>query len=328
MENTTNRTMKGKGRIVYMGTPEFAVPPLKALLDAGIEVSAVVTAPDREAGRGQKTTPSAVKVFAIEHGLRLLQPEKLRDPEFLSELRSLQPALAVVVAFRMLPEVVWSLPQLGTINLHASLLPQYRGAAPINWAIINGEVETGVTTFFIRHEIDTGQIIHQQKVGIGPDTTAGQLHDQLCEIGSQLLTRSVIDVLNGNVKAIDQEKLLSGELRHAPKIFKPNCLINWNSPAHEVRNLIRGLAPYPGAYTELELPNGERLVLKVYSAYIGEDATCTKPGAVKLTAANQILMACSDRFLVLQEVQLAGKRKMSAQELVRGVRWEGELRAL
>ena len=318
----------GQGPIIYMGTPDFAVPPLKALLDAGIEVAAVITAPDRDAGRGQKPTPSAVNVFAQERGLRILQPEKLRDPDFLATLHKLNPSLAVVVAFRMLPEVVWNLPKLGTINLHASLLPQYRGAAPINWAVINGETETGVTTFFIRHEIDTGQIIHQQKVAIGPNTTAGQLHDQLCEAGSALLVKTVAEVLNGTARSIAQDQLIEGDLRHAPKIFKPDCRINWKRPAAEVRNLIRGLSPYPGAFTELGLTTGDRINIKLFAAEVENDSGNHLPGTVVLTPSLQLLVACSDKFLSLTEVQMAGKRRMLAQELLRGVRWEGPIKAI
>jgi methionyl-tRNA formyltransferase len=236
-------------RIVFMGTPDFAVASLKALLDAGLEIVGVVTAPDKPAGRGQKLSESAVKTFAISSGLNVLQPEKLRAPEFLEELRSLKAYLQVVVAFRMLPEVVWNMPPKGTINLHASLLPAYRGAAPINWAIINGEKETGVSTFFLQQEIDTGNILFSERIAISDDETAGTLHDKLMNLGANVLVKTVMAIESGNyteqVQLLDEEE--TGELPKAPKLSREDCRVHWNQPAQTVYNKIRGLSPYPAA---------------------------------------------------------------------------------
>src|SRR5471030_1888958 len=237
-------------RIVFMGTPEFAVASLDALVKAGLEVVGVITAPDKPAGRGQKLSESAVKQYAVANGLKVLQPEKLKNPEFLEELKSLKADLQVVVAFRMLPEVVWNMPPRGTLNLHASLLPQYRGAAPINWAIINGEKESGVTTFFLKHEIDTGDILFTEKVTLNGHETAGELHDRLMNKGAGLLVKTVKGVESGRYSEHPQSQLIEGaELKHAPKIFKEDCLIDWNNTAENIYNKIRGLSPSPTAYT-------------------------------------------------------------------------------
>lgn len=317
METRKSMTMN-EGRIIYMGTPEFAVGPLRALLDAGANVVAVVTAPDREAGRGRQLMPSAVKQFAQEHDLPVLQPEKLRHPEFLDRLRELNPTLAVVVAFRMLPEVVWSMPTMGTINLHASLLPQYRGAAPINWAVINGETSTGVTTFFIRQEIDTGDVIYQESVAIGPETTAGELHDVLCEVGSALVVRTVTDVLAGSSPKQPQALFNEASLRPAPKIFRDDCRIDWNRPARTICNHIRGLSPYPAAFTMLvaEDPEVAPLMLKVFKGVM-VDGSAT-PGTLKTDGRTYLRVACADSMVQLEEVQQAGKRRMSVSDLLRG----------
>src|SRR5689334_22941625 len=237
-------------RIVFMGTPEFAVASLEALVRAGFNIVGVVTAPDKPAGRGMKMTESAVKKFAARKGITILQPEKLKDPVFLEELKALQADLQVVVAFRMLPEIVWNMPRLGTINLHGSLLPQYRGAAPINWAVINGDKETGVTTFKLKHEIDTGDILLQERMPIGDNETAGEVHDRMMELGAGVLVETVKGLSNGSLKETPQDN--SGVLRHAPKIFTATCRIDWNKPGEDIYNLIRGLSPYPAAFTDFE----------------------------------------------------------------------------
>jgi methionyl-tRNA formyltransferase len=242
-------------RIVFMGTPEFAVASLDALVNADFNIIAVITAPDKPGGRGMQLQQSAVKKYAVEKGLNILQPEKLKAPEFLDELKSLNADLQIVVAFRMLPEIVWNMPPMGTINLHGSLLPQYRGAAPINWAIINGEKETGVTTFKLKHEIDTGNILLSQKIPIGEDETAGELHDAMKEIGAALLVKTVSKLAEGKSEEINQSSVVglqSPELKHAPKIFTETCKIDWNNTTSKIYDLIRGLSPYPAAFTYLD----------------------------------------------------------------------------
>eukprot|EP01133_Synstelium_polycarpum_P013969 gene13969-16471_t len=258
-------------KIVFMGTPDFAVASLDALFKAGFEIAAVVTAADKPAGRGQKLSESAVKKYAQEKGLKVLQPVRLKDPEFIAELHDLKADLQVVVAFRMLPEAVWSMPPKGTINLHASLLPQYRGAAPINHAIINGEKESGVTTFFLKHEIDTGDIIFSEKVSIGPQDTAGELHDQLMQTGAGLLVKTVQAIADGNYT--EQPQPQAADLKHAPKIFKDFCQIDWNQSAGLIHNLIRGLSPYPTAFTRLN-----DKTLKIFRAEIEEKEPGIAPG--------------------------------------------------
>src|SRR5882757_1615046 len=249
-------------RIVFMGTPEFAVASLNALIEAGCDIVGVVTAPDKPAGRGQVVSESAVKQYAVVNGLRVLQPEKLKNEEFLNDLYALQADLQVVVAFRMLPEAVWNMPPKGTINLHASLLPQYRGAAPINWVLINGEKETGVTTFFLKHDIDTGNILFTEKITLTGHETAGELHDRLMDKGAGLLVKTVKGVESGRYNEHPQSALHDGvELKHAPKIFKEDCLVDWLQPAESIYNKIRGLSPYPTAYTMLN-----DKILKVFGA--------------------------------------------------------------
>lgn len=296
-----------------MGTPEFAVASLAALLNSGHDVVAVVTAPDKPAGRGQQLSESAVKQFAMSKGLPVLQPIKLKDPDFIAELRALKPDLQVVVAFRMLPELVWNLPPQGTINLHASLLPQYRGAAPINWAVINGEKETGLTTFKLQHEIDTGDILLQKKLAIGDSETAGGLHDRMKEIGAELLVETVDELRTGNLKA--QPQTTSGEIKHAPKLFKSDCEINWAQAAKRIYDRIRGLSPYPTAFTTLLGKN-----LKIFSAEIEHQQPGCKAGEFASDHKSYLKFAAADGWLNLKEVQLEGKKKMGIEEFLRGIR--------
>lgn len=304
-------------RIIFMGTPEFAVASLAALLDAGLDVVAVVTAPDKPAGRGQKIHQSAVKQHALLKGLPVLQPEKLRDTGFLAELQALKADLQVVVAFRMLPEVVWDMPPRGTVNLHASLLPQYRGAAPINHAIINGETESGVTTFLLQHEIDTGHILFAEPVAIGPNDTAGDLHDRLMAVGAELLVRTVNAIASGTAEPVPQRNLVTdGELKHAPKIFKEDCLIDWNQSVAAVHNLIRGLSPYPTAYTVL---NGK--TLKLFEVEKDETPPQYEPGAFYTDGKSFLKFACSNGYIVVKTLQLEGKKRMDIIEFLKGYRF-------
>ena len=299
-----------------MGTPQFAVTSLDALIKAGCNIIAVVTAPDKPAGRGQKISESAVKQYAVEHGIKVLQPEKLKNPGFLDELRALNADLQVVVAFRMLPEVVWNMPPKGTINLHASLLPQYRGAAPINWALINGESESGVTTFFLKHEVDTGDILFTEKVTLTGDETAGELHDRLMYKGAGLLVKTVKGVESGRYKENPQSLLLAGmELKPAPKIFKEDCLIDWNQPVLSVYNKIRGLSPVPTAYTTL---NGK--ILKIFRAVYEPETHDMQPGHFVTDHKSYLKFAARDGFVSLTEVQLEGKKQMGIAEFLRGIR--------
>lgn len=303
-------------RIIFMGTPEFAVASLEALLDSGAEIVGVVTAPDKPAGRGQKITQSAVKRFAEANGLKVLQPEKLRDPQFLAELKVLNADLQVVVAFRMLPEVVWNMPPKGTINLHASLLPQYRGAAPINWAIINGEKESGVTTFFIKQEIDTGAILFVEKITIADDVTAGEYHDRLMNKGAGLLVKTVKAIESGRYTEQPQEQLAEGqELKHAPKIFKDDCRIDWQQPVQKVYNLIRGLSPYPAAFTALN-----DKTFKIYGANKEESNPNIQPGEFDTDNRTYLKFACTDGYIHVTDVQLEGKKRMGIEEFLRGVK--------
>ncbi|MFA7380606.1 MAG: methionyl-tRNA formyltransferase [Bacteroidia bacterium] len=298
-------------RIVFIGTPDFAVASLKAMVEAGYNIVGVITAPDKPAGRGMQLQHSAVKKYALSQGLHLLQPVNLKNSEFVEELRSLKADLQVVIAFRMLPEVVWNMPPLGTFNLHASLLPQYRGAAPINWAIINGEQETGVTTFFLKHEIDTGKLLLQEKVALDDTITAGELHDELMHKGAQLVLRSLQIIENGTYTTNEQE-LLPGA-KHAPKIFTEHCLINWNTTAEQVHNLIRGLSPYPAAFTHL----GSK-VLKVYRSSKELKEVSAAPGTIESDGKTFIKIAVQDGFVYLHELQLEGKKRMKADEFLRG----------
>ncbi|WP_316842383.1 methionyl-tRNA formyltransferase [Pedobacter gandavensis] len=300
-------------RLVFMGTPDFAVASLNALVEAGFNVVGVVTAADKPAGRGQKLQESAVKQYAVAKGLKVLQPLKLKDPEFIQELKDLQADLQVVVAFRMLPEMVWDMPAKGTINLHASLLPQYRGAAPINHAIINGEKESGVTTFFLKHEIDTGDIIFSERVAIGEDETAGELHDQLMNVGAGLLVKTVKAIEEGNYK--EQAQVQSDSLKHAPKIFKEHCLIDWDQPAKTVYNLIRGLSPYPTAYTKLGDKN-----LKIFKAELDNEMPDIATGKFLSDGKTYLKFAAKDGYIKLTDLQYEGKKRMTVEEFLRGMR--------
>lgn len=302
-------------RIVFMGTPDFAVATLKAMLDAGANVVGVITAPDRPAGRGMKLQPSAVKQFAVENGLKVLQPTNLKSEEFLNELRALEATLQVVVAFRMLPEVVWNMPKNGTFNLHASLLPQYRGAAPINWAVINGEKESGVTTFFLQHQIDTGNIIFQEKVAIADDETAGELHDELMRVGADLVVKTLQAIENGTAPSIPQNTI-EGELKEAPKIFKETCKIEWNRSIDEVYNLIRGLSPYPTAFTTL-VKEEEEIGLKIFQARKTDKGENEKTGILSVENGT-LFISCADGWLEILELQMAGKKRMKTSDFLRG----------
>ena len=296
-----------------MGTPDFAVASLDALVQANFNVVAVVTAPDKPAGRGQKLNESAVKKYAVEKGIPVLQPEKLKNPEFIAELKSSQADLQVVVAFRMLPEVVWNMPPKGTINLHGSLLPQYRGAAPINHAIINGEKESGVTTFFLTHEIDTGNIILSDSTAIADDETAGDLHDKLMYIGANLLVKTLKAIEAGEVN--EQPQPQSGELKHAPKIFKDDCKIDWNNGAQTIYNLIRGLSPYPTAFTFLN-----DKTLKVFKAEIEDKEPGIVAGGFLTDGKTYLKFAAKDGFIKLLDIQYEGKKRMLIEDFLRGMR--------
>jgi methionyl-tRNA formyltransferase len=301
-----------------MGTPGFAVSALDALVKSGTNIVAVVTAPDKPAGRGLNLKESEVKQYAVSKNIPVLQPEKLKDPVFIKTFTDLQPDLSVVVAFRMLPEVIWSAPKSGTINLHASLLPQYRGAAPINWAIINGEAKTGVTTFFIEKEIDTGKIIGKREVDILPDDTAEILHDKLAEVGSALLVETVEAIQHGTCVPVSQNQLSEGQaLKSAPKIFRDDCRINWNKPINEIYNFIRGLSAYPGAWTLINTPEGPK-TLKIYE--------CKPVLSVQSQVAHiwtekaALNISGTDGYISIQKLQLEGKKAMKAEEFLRGVR--------
>ena len=320
-------------RIVFLGTPEFAVASLDALVKAGCNIVSVITAPDKPAGRGMKLTESAVKRYAVEKELHVLQPEKLKNSIFLEELKSLQADLQVVVAFRMLPEAVWNMPPMGTINVHGSLLPQYRGAAPINWAVINGEKETGVTTFKLQHAIDTGDILLQTIIPIGENETAGELHDRMMQIGANTLVETMKGMISGVVTPVEQKESLPltvdrkpitvndqrstvNQLKHAPKLFTENCQIDWNQSAEEIYNLIRGLSPYPAAFT-----------------FINEKKLKVFAGAKDITTQNNIIgqlftdhkthlkFSCTNGFISITDLQLEGKKRMGVEEFLRGYRF-------
>lgn len=317
------KTMNKKSlRIVFMGTPEFAVASLKALVENGYRVVGVITMPDKPAGRGYRLQPSPVKRYALEAGLTVLQPEKLKAPRFLEQLKELRADLQVVVAFRMLPEVVWSMPPLGTFNLHASLLPQYRGAAPINWAIINEEEESGVTTFFLSHEIDTGKIIFREKSAIKPSDDAGSLHDRLMLMGADLVIKTVDAVISGTVTTISQETLFTNEaeLKPAPKIFKEDCRIRWDQPSKKISDFIRGLSPYPAAWTTLMKENGE--TFKLFACEIISEADdeggIFSPGTIRTDGKTYLRVATADGFIAVTDIQLSGKRRMNIADFLNG----------
>ena len=313
-------------RIVYMGTPDFAVESLKALVEGGYNVVGVITMPDKPVGRhGSVLQASPVKEYALSQNLPVLQPEKLKDETFLDELRALKADLQIVVAFRMLPEVVWDMPRFGTFNLHASLLPQYRGAAPINWAVINGDTETGVTTFFLTHEIDTGKIIRQKHLPIADTDNVGTVHDALMAIGAGLVTETVDLLLAGKVDAIPQEEFIKDviELRPAPKIFKDTCRIDWNQPSKRIYDFIRGLSPYPAAWTELVASDGSRQALKVYQAENRPAAHNQAIGVILTDAKSYIDIAVEDGYIRLLDLQLAGKKRMGVKDFLNGNRQIG-----
>ena len=316
--------MENNIRIAYFGTPEFAASQLEAILKAGYEVAVVVTMPDKPAGRGRHIQYSDVKKTALEHGLPLLQPEKLKDPTFLEQLASYQANLFVVVAFRMLPAVVWQMPELGTFNLHASLLPQYRGAAPINFAIINGETETGLTTFFLNEEIDMGAVIMREKVGIRPDETAGELHDELMMLGNKLVVETIKKVAQGTVDPLPQEQLAEGQsLKPAPKISKEFCNIDWNQDRLTIYNHIRGLSPYPAAHTQLISEMGERIEMKVFSSEMEACHPDMPVGSVVTDNKKYLKVAIKDGFIHMTQVQQAGKKAMPIADFLRGTRLDG-----
>lgn len=313
-------------RIVYMGTPDFAVESLKKLVEGGYNVVGVITMPDKPMGRhGSVLQPSPVKEYAVSQGLRILQPERLKDEAFVEELRSLQADLQIVVAFRMLPEVVWNMPRLGTFNLHASLLPQYRGAAPINWAVINGDTETGITTFFLKHEIDTGEVIQQVRVPIADTDNVEVVHDKLMYLGGELVVETVDAILNGTVKSIPQEDMVQPdtELRPAPKIFKETCRIDWQQGVKPAYDFIRGLSPYPAAWTELCTAEGTNQVLKIFETEkIFAEPGCPV-GTVRTDGKTYFQVALKDGFLNVLTLQLAGKKRMHVGDFLRGYRSTG-----
>lgn len=302
-----------------MGTPEFAVEPLRCLIKGGYNVVGVITMPDKPAGRGHKIQYSPVKEFALENNLPLLQPEKLKEETFIEALREWKADLQIVVAFRMLPEVVWDMPRLGTFNLHASLLPQYRGAAPINWAVINGDTETGITTFFLQQEIDTGEVIQQVSVPIEETDNVGTVHDKLMVLGGKLVIETVDAILQGTVKAMPQDKMaVQGELRPAPKIFKDTCRINWRQSAKSVYNFIRGLSPYPAAWAEWVSPADESMVVKIFDSEKMIEEHSFEPGTIRTDGKSFIHVAVFDGFLAIKELQLPGKKRLKTDELLRG----------
>jgi methionyl-tRNA formyltransferase len=315
MSNQNPKSEIRNPKIVFMGTPEFAVASLNALVNTGYHIVGVVTAPDKPSGRGMQVSESAVKKYALEKDLKILQPEKLKNPEFVYELKSLNADIQVVVAFRMLPEIVWNMPPMGTINVHASLLPQYRGAAPINWAIINGENETGITTFKLQHEIDTGNILLQEKISIGENETAGELHDKLKILGAKLIVKTIQQIESGNIVEQPQFTIQHSPftIKHAPKIFTETCKIDWNKNAEDIYNLIRGLSPYPCAFTYLNE--------KMLKIYFGEKELCTQHftnGSVHTDRKKYLKFACPDGFIHCTDIQLQGKKRMNIEDFLRG----------
>lgn len=312
-------------KIVFFGTPEFAVASLDKLVSNGYNVVAAVTMPDKPAGRGHRMFQSPVKEYALAHDIPLLQPVRLKDEEFLASLRAFNADLFIVIAFRMLPEAVWQMPPLGTFNLHASLLPRYRGAAPINWAVINGDTETGVTTFFLKHEIDTGDIISQERIEILPTDNVGDVHDKLMALGADLTVSTVGHIITGDLKLIPQNELLNGEeATPAPKIFKDTCRIDWNKNAMTVHNLVRGLSPYPAAWTEIhdkENPESSPTAIKIFATSPAEEDYHTLPAGTLLTSGNKMTAVCGNGTAIeILELQPAGKRRMTASEFLRGAR--------
>ena len=307
-------------KIVFLGTPDFAVESLRRIHEGGYNIVGVITMPDKPAGRGHKLLHSPVKQYAVANNLPLLQPVNLKDPQFVEELRALGANLFVVIAFRMLPEIVWSMPELGTFNLHASLLPKYRGAAPINWAVINGDTETGVTTFFLKHEIDTGDIIRQERIEIAPSDNVGDVHDRLMMLGAELTIDTIEHIIAGDLKPIPQDEILQGaEPTPAPKIFKDTCLIDFTQPAINVHNLVRGLSPYPAAWTTLELEDREPITIKVFETKVSDYNGPLTSG--KFTIDGQHLYVdCKDSRIEILSLQPAGKKRMPSADFLRGLK--------
>jgi len=302
-------------RIIFMGTPEFAVVSLDKLVNEGCNIVAVITAPDKPAGRGMEMQFSAVKKYAVEKGLTVLQPEKLKQADFIEQLKSLKADLQIVVAFRMLPEMVWNMPPMGTLNLHGSLLPQYRGAAPINWAIINGEAYTGVTTFKLKHEIDTGDILLTEKIPLAENETAGTLHDKMKFVGADLLLKTVIELSENTIAETQQNH--QEVLKNAPKIFTENCIVDWNKPAVEINQLIKGLSPYPAAFTHL---NEKKL--KIFAAEIELcDTSLIEKGTHQSDEKSYLKFSCADGYLIIKDLQLEGKKRMPISDFLRGYRF-------
>ena len=321
MSNITENTSTPL-RIIFMGTADFAVASLEALCNNGFNVVAVVTAPDKPAGRGLKLSASSVKKYAVEKGLPILQPEKLKDINFINQLQLYNADVQAVVAFRMLPEIVWNMPPLGTINVHASLLPQYRGAAPIHWAVINGEKETGVTTFKLQHEIDTGNILLQEKISIGDDETTGSVYERLKILGATVLIKTMQQLITGTLKEQPQLSIINYQLsivKHAPKIFTEHCIINWSKSTQEIFNLIRGLSPHPGAIAYLE-----EKVLKIYSAKIEYTKPTISTGQWQTDNKTYLYFACADGFIYVTDIQLEGKKRMLIEDFLRGYRFKKE----
>lgn len=314
--------MNSNKKIVFLGTPEFAVASLARLVDCGYDIAAVVTMPDKPAGRGHQLLQSPVKQFAVEHNIPVLQPANLKDTVFLATLASFNADLFVVIAFRMLPEVVWSMPPLGTFNLHASLLPQYRGAAPINHAVMNGEKHTGVTTFLLKHEIDTGDILNQKAIEIADDENVGSVHDRLMEIGAELTVKTVGEIFEGTAQPVSQDSLLTDAqpLKPAPKIFKETCRINWNSDAGKLHNFIRGLSPYPAAWTVIHNSDGKETEVKIMSAKCTDTSSRgMNPGEIRIENG-EMLVATATNFLRVLTLRPAGKKMMDAEAYLRGAR--------
>lgn len=313
-------------RIVFMGTPEFASTSLKRLVEEKYNIVAIVTTPDKPAGRGLKMHQSDVKLTAMELGLPILQPEKLRDEAFLEALRALQPDLGIVIAFRMLPEIVWSMPRLGTFNLHASLLPQYRGAAPINWAIINGEKETGVTTFLLNHEIDKGAIIEQEAMPILAEDNIGTLYDKLMASGAELVLKTVDKLAEGGYQTIEQMHIDESTLKPAPKIFKEDGAIDWSRSGRDIHNLVRGLSPYPAAWSPIFKGDAECGSAKIFTTRFEEATMSVAPGSVRCDGRSYLAVAASDGWVYIDELQLAGKKRMAIKDLLLGWRDAAEVR--
>jgi methionyl-tRNA formyltransferase len=310
-------------KIVFMGTPEFAVASLDILVQNNYDIVSVVTVPDKPAGRGQQLQQSAVKKYALEKGLHILQPDKLKSEDFIEELKKLNADLQIVVAFRMLPEVVWNMPPLGTYNLHGSLLPKYRGAAPINWAVINGETESGVTSFKLKHEIDTGNMLFQAKAPISKTTTAGELHDTLMQVGADLILKTVKAIESGDYELKPQDDTQS---IHAPKLFKETCKINWNNSVEKIYNLIRGLSPYPAAFTEFVDKNNQTLGVKIFISEMEECKHELAPGTVASDSKTFLKVASNNGYIIIKELQMAGKKRMLVEEFLRGFKIDSDFK--